>query len=107
MYITRVSEEARVLYTYLYRQQLYIYPGQSPAHQTQTICIVFVQCWRRWANVVGVLRSTKWTGGKLLPGKETLKQWYFNAIQRSLNYKPTLVWYLLGVHVFSDWNAVR
>ena len=30
VYITRVSEEARVQYTYLYRQQLYIYPGQSP-----------------------------------------------------------------------------
>ena len=30
VYITRVSEEARVLYTYLYRQQLYIYPGRSP-----------------------------------------------------------------------------
>ena len=26
-------EEARVLYTYMYRQQMYIYPGQSPVHE--------------------------------------------------------------------------
>ena len=30
VYQARVSEEARVVYTYLYREQLYIYSGQSP-----------------------------------------------------------------------------
>ena len=47
-----------------------------------------------------------WTGGKILQGKETLKQCCFNS-RRWLNYKPTLARCLPGVHVFSDWNAVR
>ena len=44
-------------------------------------------------------RSTKWTGGKILPEKETLNQCCFNASRRWLNLKPnTLAWCLLGVH---------
>ena len=39
--------------------------------------------------------------------KKTLNQCCFNTSRRWLNYKPSLAWCLLGVHVFSDWNAVR